>query len=1255
MKIHLKFGLSLLALATVLLAAGPLLAQAVFTDVTSGPLGDDSPGNAVAWGDYDRDGDLDIFLANVFQCALFRNEGNGSFVDATGGPLIDYQGSFGAAWGDYDNDGNLDLYLAKTYIPNKMFHNLGDGTFEDVTSGPLGDDGYGVDVGWSDYDLDGDIDLYLANLGRTNKLFRNEGGGTFVDATTPPLDDLSSTSGVAWGDFDNDGDPDLYLANLYGPNKLFRNDGNGQFTDVTTSPLDDPSDSDSAAWGDFDNDGDLDLYVGNQGPNKLFRNEGNGTFIDVTSPPLGYSYPGNSVAWGDFDNDGDLDLYTATAGTNKLFRNDGGGSFVELIGSPIGDNGNGLGAAWGDYDDDGDLDLYLANDGSNHLFRNESTQGMSWLKIDLVGVLSNRDGIGARIILTSGGVDQIREISAGSGGNAQNSLTAHFGLGTSTAVDQVVVRWPSGTVDTHLDVAVDQTITLVEGLVFTDATTAPLDDAGSGRGVAWGDYDGDGAQDLYLVNSDAADRLFHNEGDGTFTDATAAPLGDTGPGRTALWGDYDNDGDLDLYLVRRWAANRLFRNEGNGFVEVSGGPQDDPGFGTAAAWGDYDYDGFIDCYVSNGGGANILLHNGGDETFTNTATGPPLNDGANSHGVAWSDIDGDGDLDLFLSNYSTPPWPVYNNRLMRNNGGGSFTDIASAEMADPCGGQGVAWGDYDNDGDLDLYMANEGPNKLFRNDGAGSFTEVTAPPLDDAGFGRGVGWADFDNDGDLDLYLVNTGSANRLFLNDGGGAFIDVASGPLADDRPGYGMAWADYDADGDLDIYLSNAGQPNLLLRNDCANGNHWLHVDLVGTLANKAAIGVRVRVVAGALDMVREISGGSSYLSQNSLTAEFGLGAAVQADLVEVSWPSGLNQRLANVAADQRITITEEAPYPIITQIADVPDDQGGWVRLHFNRAGYDRTGETEYPIFNYGVYRRIDDPLVAARILAEARPATSDAAKARAGERSGLLEYGDRLYFAAADPAKDMPEGLWEAIGTVMARQQERYVFLAPTLGDLGSPHPVSEFFISAYTTTPGVWFDGPAASGSSVDNIAPGVPQQIAAAYVFEGVDLTWAQSPEDDFQYFRIYRGSDPGFVPTEDDLLGETIDLQWSDPRSVPGGSTTRSPPWTTSGTRAMPVRRAASPAPAAVTCLRRRPCSMPSPIHSTPPPRYPSCWKHPRPPACACSTSPAGWCTPLWTSPARPTCTASSGTGPTGTVSACRRGSTSTGWTPAARSSPSG
>ena len=434
---------------------------------------------------------------------------------------------------------------------------------------------------------------------------------------------------------------------------------------------------------------------------------------------------------------------------------------------------------------------------------------------------------------------------------------------------------------------------------FTGISTNPLGQNGMGFGVSWCDYDLDGDEDLYL-SYDGPNFLLRNDG-GPFTDVTSPPLDDIENGGAAVWGDYDNDGDPDLYLVNYLGTNRLFRNNRTaGFADVTAPPLDDHGPGQAAAWADYDRDGDLDLYLVHYGTPNRMFRNDGALGFVD-ATAGPLADAGWGLSATWGDYDNDGDPDLYVTNDGP-------NRLLRNDGNGSFTRIPGLAIEDGGAGQGAAWGDYDRDGDLDLYVANWGtPNKLIRNEGGNQFTQVTTGALGDRGNTTGVAWGDYDLDGDLDLYMANYGSPSRLLRNDGGDVFTAITDGPLGDEGNGTAVAWGDYDRDGDLDLYLVHDGQKNVLMRNDQSGGNHWLELEMKGRISNRSAIGTRVRVVAGTLSMIDEVSGGSGYLSQNSLTLEFGLAEHAKADSIIVSWPSGYDEVYRNVSADRKLVMTE------------------------------------------------------------------------------------------------------------------------------------------------------------------------------------------------------------------------------------------------------------------------------------------------------------------------------------------------------------
>ena len=498
----------------------------------------------------------------------------------------------------------------------------------------------------------------------------------------------------------------------------------------------------------------------------------------------------------------------------------------------------------------------------------------------------------------------------------------------------------------------------------------PLPETMAGGAVIF-DYNNDGWPDLFFVNGGsfvdkqvaaaARHRLYRNTGDGKFVDVTeSSGIGISGFGMGGCAADYDNDGWTDLY-VTAVGGNKLYHNNGDGtFTDVTRGAGVAAGMWSAScAFGDIDNDGDVDLYVARyvnfsndnkkvcmlfkdvrsychpnvySSVPDLLYRNNGDGTFTDVSreSGIGLVAG-NGLGVVFGDYDDDGWIDIYVANDSTP------NFLFHNKGKGVFEEVglwtgtAVSFDGKPLAGMGTDMGDMNGDGLLDIFVTNlDGQtHSLYKNLGRGLFADVTfASGVGEATLpyvGFGAAFFDYDNDGDLDLAVANGDvidnvkllrdsssyeQLNLLLRNDGTGKFTSVGpvSGPgFALKKASRALAVGDLDNDGDLDIVVSNVGETADVLRNDGGNRGNSILVRTVGSRSNRDGIGARLKLAVGGKILVRDVKAGSSYLAQNDLRVHFGLGNAPKADRLEIRWPSGAVDTIEGIEANQILTVRE------------------------------------------------------------------------------------------------------------------------------------------------------------------------------------------------------------------------------------------------------------------------------------------------------------------------------------------------------------
>ena len=844
-------NLRLLVLACTLLT-NPLFPISVaeatgqpFVEIESGlpPVGR----SAVAFGDYDNDNDLDVLMAGSSSsgliAAVYQNDGSGGF-SSIGAALEPVQWA-SAEWGDYDNDGDLDILLAGRNDAGSgttnVYRNDGIDGFTNIGARLTGVSF--SSVSWGDYDNDGDLDILCSGHGNDGspltRIYGNE-DGDFKPLIDPPGVWFSST---AWGDYDKDGDLDILLTGRDAGGthtaRVLRNDDlvftetEIDLTGVFTS---------SGTWGDYDADGDLDILLSGQSAGKkiaeIYRNVGGHSFRKLETALIGVDY--SSSAWGDYDNDGDLDALLVGEDSNGKRT----ARIYNHVSSRFGDIRAPLhgvfqsAVAWGDVDNDGDLDVLLTGRGDDSeavtkLYENRTRTtnerptppaalSATWTLGDEIPLIefswsdgsdeeTPRAGLSynLRVGSTPGG-DEISAAMSSSDGHRRIHARGNAGHSHSwkLRVKESPIYWSVQTIDSAKAGSAFATEEVIDPGLRTFRETETTLPGMRRSTLAWGDYDGDGDLDLLMAGQRHllrhTTKIFRNDGPDAFTDIGASIIGVELP--AAKWGDYDNDGDLDILLAGMSSSaliSKIYRNDGGSrFSDINASLTGV--FDASAEWGDYDNDGDLDVLLTGHDGlveVSAVYRNEGNDTFKDVGAGLV---GTSRTGATWVDYDSDGDLDIVLVGSRARKGIV---QLYRNEGASVFSKVDPPFSNERW--HSAEWGDYDNDGDIDVLLGGASKSSVFLNHGDNRFDDLgpSFPGATDAL----ATWGDYDNDGDLDVLVVSE-ERGSLIRNDGGSSITDLGLPVPGLDGPA--GTWGDYDNDGDLDILLSGGGGTEIVTR---------------------------------------------------------------------------------------------------------------------------------------------------------------------------------------------------------------------------------------------------------------------------------------------------------------------------------------------------------------------------------------------------------------------------------------------------------
>ncbi len=833
---------------------------------------------SLAWGDYDNDGDPDPLLTgltgpadNCVPIARIYTNNGGALTDLNADLTGIYLGA--AAWGDYDGDGDLDLALSGLTAQGqgtlKIYENDNRRFVEDLTQSQLVPVRYSA-LAWGDYDGDGDLDLVVSGmtaggrprttLYRNSRIDRTRMGSPLGGQPVLEVDDENTQrltnfnqGALAWGDYDGDGDLDLVLSGFSAggvrQSLLYRNDPLGELSldvrNIEQGGIPTVSGGD-LAWADVDNDGDLDLALSgwSSGWEATFELYTNAAGILSENVAFSSTRIIGALAWADYDNDGDLDLAaTGQSRTSDRFAFVLPNNPTGTLRSDFAQNLEGLRGgdlAWADVEGDGDLDLLLSGEDADGV---RQTRLYTSSGVAVVNTRPNPPSrLGTAIVTGSGvslnwndGTDAqplaltyTLRIGRERSGHDVFSGAVPVGPGNVGSTNTVQLAIPLARDTYYWSVrAVDggflasnesqEEIFRVEDLVSSLQILRPLRNSA----MAWGDYDNDGDPDLALAGRDidgfARTFIYRNLDDiGLLNENTQISLSGVQSGDIG-WGDLDNDGDLDLALTGADAAGNqtthLFLNrlESEDFALIVSSRDSLPQLESSSlAWGDYDNDGDLDLALmgiilrqGRSRIAGIYRNSNGQFSADAMQTLTPMDNGD----MAWGDYDNDGDLDLAtvgqINNQNQSGLALYQNDPV-----GTLTADTRSALTGLLASS-LAWGDYDNDGDLDLAVCGfDFPTRrvteVYENNGAGVFsnTGFTLPGV----AGGDLAWGDYDNDGDLDLVLVGEAASGRILhiYRNQPGSLDRVPINLEGDVLVGVDFAaatWADYDGDGDLDL----------------------------------------------------------------------------------------------------------------------------------------------------------------------------------------------------------------------------------------------------------------------------------------------------------------------------------------------------------------------------------------------------------------------------------------------------------------------